>query len=72
MGWDMSDPWTISRGSLPPLRILTENRATMRKAFDLAASQMLGQGVVKSSNGNGRLDMVGIDRNFPVDRAATR
>eukprot|EP00973_Karenia_brevis_P082599 11451130-Karenia_brevis.AAC.1 len=44
----------------------------MRKAFRLAANQMLGHGVAKSSNGHGRLDMGGIDRNFPVDRAATR
>eukprot|EP00973_Karenia_brevis_P015479 2117192-Karenia_brevis.AAC.1 len=57
MGWNMSDPWTINRGSLPPLSILSENRAIMHKAFGLAANQMLGHSVVRSSNGQGRLDM---------------
>eukprot|EP00973_Karenia_brevis_P076990 10691469-Karenia_brevis.AAC.1 len=68
----MPDPWTINRGTLPPLSILSENRATMRKAFGLAANQMLGHGVAKSSHGHGRLDMVGIDKNSPIDRVATR
>eukprot|EP00973_Karenia_brevis_P036858 5078580-Karenia_brevis.AAC.1 len=45
MGWTMSDPWTINRGPLPPLSILSENRATMKKAFGLAANQMLGHGI---------------------------
>eukprot|EP00973_Karenia_brevis_P083835 11632642-Karenia_brevis.AAC.1 len=38
----------------------------------LAANQMLGHSVVRSSNGHGRLDMVGIDKNCPIDRVATR
>eukprot|EP00973_Karenia_brevis_P035814 4942975-Karenia_brevis.AAC.1 len=33
---------------------------------------MLGQGISKSSNGSGRLDMLGIDKKFPIARAATR
>eukprot|EP00973_Karenia_brevis_P075135 10438171-Karenia_brevis.AAC.1 len=68
----MSDPWTINRGSLPPLSILSENRATMQKAVSLAANQMLAQSVVKSSNGQGRLDMIGIQKDTPIDRVATR
>eukprot|EP00973_Karenia_brevis_P060954 8476859-Karenia_brevis.AAC.1 len=68
----MSDPWTINRGPLPPLSILSENRATMKKVFGLAANQMLGHGVAKTSRGHVRLDMIGIDKSSPVDRVATR
>eukprot|EP00973_Karenia_brevis_P039276 5424102-Karenia_brevis.AAC.1 len=72
MGWNMTDAWTIDRGSMPPLNMLKENRAPMRKAFGLAASQMLGLGISKASNGSGRLDMSGIDKKSPIARTATR
>eukprot|EP00973_Karenia_brevis_P065840 9149809-Karenia_brevis.AAC.1 len=49
MGWSMSDPWTINRGNLPPLSILSENRAIMKRAFALAANQMLGHGIAKTA-----------------------
>eukprot|EP00973_Karenia_brevis_P023445 3227645-Karenia_brevis.AAC.1 len=52
--------------------MLKENRASIRKAFGLAVSQMLGLSIAKASNGNGRLDMSGIDKRTPIERTATR
>eukprot|EP00973_Karenia_brevis_P050833 7060173-Karenia_brevis.AAC.1 len=72
MGWSMSDPWTIDRGPLPSLSLLSENRAVMKKAFSHAANQMLAHGISKGARGQGRIDMVGIDKNTPVDRVASR
>eukprot|EP00973_Karenia_brevis_P014007 1902173-Karenia_brevis.AAC.1 len=57
---------------MPPLNMLKENRASMKKAFGLAACQMLGLGISKASNGSGRLDMSGIDKKSPIARTATR